>query len=236
MITNAEFIQGKGFVAEVIRTSRIKSAQLQVEAGAVSIAVPKRLSEERIKKLLVDKNRWIKEKLYLQKQAVPVPKRELVSGEAFPYLGRNYRLKVITGKMQPVKLTHGQLYVSLPKIMQHDHVIREMLVYWYQQQAELKFKEKVKRYAPVVGVAPKVVAVKTFKSRWGSCNAKGEILFHWKIIMAPHSIVDYIVVHELCHLKHHDHSQAFWKSVERVIPEYLDCKAWLRDVGTRFDI
>ena len=65
---------------------------------------------------------------------------------------------------------------------------------------------------------------------------KGEIQFHWKIIMAPHRIVDYVVVHELCHLKHHDHSLAFWKSVERVVPDYLECKEWLRDVGARFDV
>lgn len=232
----AEFIISKDIVAEVIRTARVKSARLQVEDGAVSIIVPQLLPEERIKQLLKDKHRWIKEKLTLHQQAEPVSQREMMSGEAFPYLGRNYRLKLITGALQPVKLKHGKLEVSLPKSMQHEHIIREMLVHWYRLQAETRFKEKVKRYASIVGVAPTDVSVKTFKSRWGSCNVKGEIQFHWKIIMAPHRIVDYVVVHELCHLKHHDHSAAFWKSVQRIVPDYLEYKEWLRDVGARFDV
>lgn len=231
-----EFISSKDFVAELIRTARIKTARLQVEDGVVSIAVPKELEIERIEQLLKDKQRWIKEKLALHKQQQPAPKRELLSGEAFPYLGRNYRLKIITGKLQPVKLLHGRLQVVVPKVMRHEHIIRDMLTHWYRSQAELRFKEKVKRYASVVGVDPTDVSVKTFKSRWGSCNVKGEIQFHWKVIMAPHRIVDYVVVHELCHLKHHDHSPAFWKSVERIVPDYAECRAWLKEFGVGFEV
>lgn len=235
-MASSEYISGNGYVAEVIRTTRIKSARLQVEDGVVSISVPKALEVERIEQLLKDKNRWIKEKLYLHQQQQPAPKREMLSGEAFPYLGRNYRLKITTGKLQPVKLLHGRLQVVVPKAMRHEHIIRDMLTHWYRLQAEIRFKEKVKRYASVVGVEPTDVSVKTFKSRWGSCNVKGEIQFHWKVIMAPNRIVDYVVVHELCHLKHHDHSPAFWKSVERIVPDYLECKAWLKEFGVGFEV
>lgn len=107
---------------------------------------------------------------------------------------------------------------------------------WYRLQAHQRFAEKVLRYARVVGVSPTAVDIKTFKSRWGSCNIRGEVQFHWKVILAPHRIVDYVVVHELCHLKHHDHSPLFWKSVERVMPDYLKCKEWLKLVGARFDV
>ncbi len=236
MMSAPEFIQGRGFVAEVIRTQRIKSARLQIEEGAVSIAVPVALPESRIKKILQDKNRWIKEKLYLHQQAMPVSDKEFVSGEAFPYLGRNYRLKVINGPFQPAKLLQGRLVVTLPKDSSTQGMVRNALVRWYRLQAEQRFAEKVTRYAKVVGVSPTAVGVKTFKSRWGSCNVRGEILFHWKVIMAPHRIVDYVVVHELCHLKHLDHSPAFWKSVERIVPDYLECKEWLKMAGARFDV
>jgi predicted metal-dependent hydrolase len=236
MMTAPEFVQGKGFVAEVIRTARIKSARLQVEEGAVSIAVPMALSDTRIKQILVDKNRWIKEKLYLHSQAMPISDKEFVSGEAFPYLGRNYRLKVVNGPFQPAKLIQGRLVVTLPKDAGTAGMVRNALVRWYRAQAEQRFTEKVARYGRIVGVTPTAVGVKTFKSRWGSCNVRGEILFHWKVIMAPHRIVDYVVVHELCHLKHHDHSPAFWKSVARVVPDYLECKEWLKTVGARFDV
>lgn len=235
-MASSEYISGNGYVAEVIRTARIKSARLQVEDGVVSIAVPKALEAERIEQLLKDKHRWIKEKLYLHQQQQPAPKREMLSGEAFPYLGRNYRLKITTGKLQPVKLLQGRLQVVVPKAMRHDHIIRDMLTHWYRLQAETRFKEKVKRYASIVGVEPTDVSVKTFKSRWGSCNIKGEIQFHWKVIMAPHRIIDYVVVHELCHLKHHDHSPAFWKSVEKIVPDYLECKAWLKEFGVGFEV
>lgn len=106
----------------------------------------------------------------------------------------------------------------------------------YRLQAQQRFAEKVLRYARVVGVTPTAVDIKTFNSRWGSCNIKGEVQFHWKVILAPHRIVDYVVVHELCHLKHHDHSPVFWKAVERVIPDYLECKEWLKLAGARFDV
>jgi predicted metal-dependent hydrolase len=231
-----EVIQGRGFEAEVIRTDRRKSARVQVEDGAVSIIVPIALPLERIEKIVQDKHRWIKEKLYLHQQAMPVSSKEFVSGEAFPYLGRNYRLKVESGAFQPVKLKQGRLVVTLPKEAATPELIRNALVRWYRLQAQERFDEKVTRYARVIGVAPVSVGIKTFKSRWGSCTAKGEILFHWKVILAPHRIVDYVVVHELCHLKHHDHSAAFWQSVGRVMPDYLECKEWLKAVGARFDV
>lgn len=236
MMSAPEFVQGRGFVAEVIRTQRVKSARLQVEEGAVSIAVPVELPEIRIKKILQEKNRWIKEKLYLHQQTMPVSEKEFISGEAFPYLGCNYRLKIVSGPFLPTKLIHGSLVVTLPKDSGTSNMVRSSLVRWYKLQAERRFAEKVVRYAKIVGVRPTAVGVKAFKSRWGSCNVRGEILFHWKVIMAPHRIVDYVVVHELCHLKHHDHSPAFWKSVERIIPDYLECKEWLKMVGARFDV
>jgi predicted metal-dependent hydrolase len=85
-------------------------------------------------------------------------------------------------------------------------------------------------------VQPRLAGVKTFKSRWGGCNVRSETLFHWKVILAPHRIIDFVVAHELCHLKHHDHSPTFWKLPERVIPDYLERKRWLKRAGVRFDL
>ena len=76
---------------------------------------------------------------------------------------------------------------------------------WYKTHAARKLQEKVKRYASILGVKPVSVGVSDFKSRWGSCHANGKIQFNWKIVIAPNRVVDYVVVHELCHMKHHDH-------------------------------
>jgi hypothetical protein len=223
-----EYRDGNGFIAEVIRTDRRKTADIRVEEGAVSVVIPSDLPIERVDSLLKEKRQWIKEKILLHRQALPVSAKQYVSGESFPYLGRNYRLKVERGNFAPVRLLSGRLLVVLPQGVEQPHMVRNALVRWYKRLAAQKLQEKVKRFAPMLGVEPVGVSIKTFKSRWGSCSAKGRIDFNWKIMMAPNRIVDYVVVHELSHLKQYDHSPKFWKEVERVMPDYAECKEWLK--------
>ena len=92
-------------------------------------------------------------------------------------------------------------------------------------------EQRVAIYAPLLGRQPSKVMVREQKSRWGSCNSKGELRFNWKLIMAPPSVVDYVAVHELCHLKEMNHSAAFWKLVETLCPEHKACRQWLKDYG-----
>ncbi len=224
-----EYRDGNGFIAEVIRTNRRKSADIRVEEGAVSIVVPTNTSGEKIDQLLVAKRQWIKEKIALQQELNPASTKQYVSGEAFPYLGRNYRLKVETGSFAPVKLLNGRLVATLPKGDERPYMIRNALVRWYKRQAEQKLQEKVKRFAPIVGVEPAGVGIRTFKSRWGSCTARGKLEFNWQIMTAPNRMVDYVVIHELCHLIRHDHSPEFWREMARVMPEYQQCREWLRE-------
>ena len=232
----AEYIEHAGFVAEVIRTRRRKTASIKIDEGAVSVVVPLSLPRERIQQLLTDKKKWIREKLYLQSQTRPVTSKEFVSGEAVPYLGRNYRLKVVVGSYQPVKLLHGKLVVTIPEAIKTPNSIRNAIVRWYRLHALDRLNEKTARYAAVIGMTPTKVDIKTYKSRWGSCHADGRILYNWKIIMAPNRIVDYVVVHELCHLIHHNHSPQFWKEVERIMPEYAECKEWLKVNGAGLEV
>jgi len=236
MLPQPEYIEGNGFIAEIIRTSRIKSADVRVEDGAVSIVVPKSLAHDRISKILKDKKQWIREKIVLHREALPVSAKEYISGESFSYLGRNYRLKLNRGKHTPVKLVQGRLVVTMPNGKNEPHMTRNALIRWFKHNAERKLKEKVERYAPIIGVAPKAIGIKSFKSRWGSCSATGKIDFNWKIITAPNRIVDYVVVHELCHLKHHDHSAKFWKEVEQVVADYRSCKDWLKQHADTLNI
>ena len=236
MTTMPEFIEQNGFIAEVIRTQRKKSASIKVEECAVKVIVPRDLPLERIEQLVQDKYRWIKGKLYIQSQVQPVAVKEFVNGEVFSYLARNYRLKINHGSYQPVKLINGRLVVTIPKDADSRNIIRNAIIRWYRARALERLKEKCVRYSQVVGQAPKSVDIKTFKSRWGSCSTDGKVLFNWKIMMAPNRIVDYVVAHELCHLLHHDHSPLFWKAVERVMPDYAECKEWLKVNGAGFEV
>lgn len=229
---HTEYREGNGFVAEVIRSDR-RTADIRVEDGAVSVVVPRDLAVERIDRLLQDKRLWIKEKIALHREMAPAPEKTFVSGEAFPYLGRNYRLKVSQGSFAPVRLVNGRLLVQAPTGTDQPHIIRNALVRWYKRQAQRKLQEKVARYAPIVGVTPNGVGIRTFKSRWGSCTAQGALEFNWQIMMAPNRMVDYVVVHELCHLIRHDHSPEFWKEVARVMPDYPEYREWLKLNGAR---
>ncbi|WP_350587163.1 SprT family zinc-dependent metalloprotease [Pseudoalteromonas sp. 3-MNA-CIBAN-0064] len=231
-----EFIEFDNLLVEIKRSNRVKSATITVEESSVLIAVPRLLELERIKKLLKNKRQWIKDKIALHYEAQPTSNKEFVSGECFSYLGRNYRLKVNQGYYKPAKLINGRFSVTLFAGTNNAELIKESLLAWYEKHAEIKFNEKVKRYADIMNVKYNSVGIKNYKSRWGSCTAQGDITFNWKVIMAPNRIVDYVVVHELCHLIHHDHSPKFWREVERFMPDYLECKEWLKHNGARLEL
>ena len=221
----------KDLSIEVVRTKRRKTASIKVVDGAVQAIVPERLSDGRIEALIQKRTSWIRKKLREQSQIVTPKPKEYVSGESFTYLGRNYRLKVLTGTGKEVKLKGGYLEVGLPK-KPKDGDIRSALVEWYEQHALDRLTEKTNRYAGIMGVSPNSISVRDYKARWGSCSSKGEISYNWRIIIAPHHIVDYVVVHELCHLKHPNHSPEYWKSVKREVSDYEVCRHWLKDHGS----
>ena len=124
--------------------------------------------------------------------------------------------------------------LAVPKTLHRDAraaYVKVQLARWYRDHAELRLRDKAGRYAPLLGVSPNSINVKYYKARWGSCSIHGDITFNWRIIMAPHRIVDYVVVHELAHMKHHDHSSKFWQTIESVIPDYRGCREWLKING-----
>jgi len=235
MTISPEYIQGKGFLAEVIRTSRRKTATIKVEAGKVSVVAPLELSIPRIEDAISKKNRWIKEKLHLHSQVMAVKPKEYVSGESFSYLGKNYRLKVVKGSPSSVKLLQGYLTVVTPEPL-NPVKTQKLIEGWYREHAEKKLREKSERFAKQMGVQFASVGIKSFKSRWGSCSGDGHIQYNWRIIMAPNGIVDYVVVHELCHLIHHNHSPEFWRAVGKVVPDNVEAKEWLKAEGVNLDI
>ena len=220
---------------KVIRTDRRKTATIKIVEGDVHVIVPQHLSQKRIEELIKQKANWIRQKLHLQASIQPVRPKEYVSGEAFSYLGKNYRLKLSEGDTEGVKLKGGRFMLEVKNSLTgkaRAQYVQTQLAQWYRDHAEQRLRDKAERYAPLLGVFPNSINVKYFKARWGSCAIHGDVTFNWRIIMAPHRIVDYMVVHELAHLKHHDHSPKFWKSVESVIHDYRECREWLKINGT----
>ncbi len=227
------------FPYDVIRTPRRKTASIKVIEGHVQIIVPMDLPQDKIEAVLFKKRLWVREKIRLYEEAMPPKPKEFVNGEAFPYLGKNYKLKFVPDGIGEVKLKGGYLELHIKEGYPESRLnafIRRQLSSWYKRKAQKRLTDKVKRLSTSLDLEPKSVSVQDFKSRWGSCSADGDISFNWKIIMAPHGIIDYVVAHELCHLIEHNHSPAFWKRVERLIPDYRDCKDWLKENGGQLTV
>ncbi|SJZ82649.1 M48 family metallopeptidase [Selenihalanaerobacter shriftii] len=227
---------------EVIKSSR-KTIGFEVnpEKG-VLIRSPKNLSSHQIKEMVKKKAGWILEKQEKlnEVKSKPVPK-EFMSGEKLPYLGRRYRLKVTTKDIQGVslRLYQGKFQIEVSnKITKEDRreLIHQEVINWYKKHAATKLEERVNKYKKQVGKEPAKIKIKEQKKRWGSCSSLGNLNFNWKIIMAPMSVVDYIVVHELAHLKYPNHSKDFWDLVGTIIPNYKEKQEWLRINGKQLNI
>ena len=222
------------FPFEIFKTDRRKTASIKIVEGQVHVVVPKRLSDARVKDLILKRTSWIKQKLRIQSETVLPKPKEYVSGENFTYLGRNYRLKLIPNGEEEVKMKGGYLTLGYSeKLPETDRqsFVKKSLEGWYKGHALKRLTEKSKRYEKILRVTPRSISLKNYKSRWGSCSNSGEINFNWKIIIAPHHIVDYVVVHELCHMLEHNHSPKYWRHVQSVIPDYKMDRQWLKVNG-----
>lgn len=218
------------------RRPRRKTASISVSPkNEVHIIVPEHLTVNQIQAIIDKKAEWIRSKIRFNSEVkYPYKPKEYISGEAFTYLGRNYRLKVVIGDAAPVKLENGRFYVHVPSTVsaqdRSSYIISE-LTCWYQSRGLKKLKERVAMYAKRLDLEPLKVVSKDLRSQWGSCTSRGEIAFNWKIVIAPISIIDYVVAHELCHLIHHDHSKEYWRLLQSVLPDYKERKEWLRVNG-----
>ena len=228
-------MEGFDFLVEVSRTSRKKSASIELTGRGVTVTVPESLSDKQISDLVTKRSAWIKSKLQEQAEQPGYRAREYVSGETFPYLGKNYRLKIRKDDLPSVKLKHGYLTVTLAEVTSQQ-AIKNLVENWYASHALNQLRGKTVRLAKEIGVSPRKVSVKTYKRRWGSCSSDGDIFYNWRIILAPHRIVDYVVIHELCHLRRHDHSSEFWRLVKHYAPDFEDRRGWLKQNSRTLDL
>jgi predicted metal-dependent hydrolase len=158
--------------------------------------------------------------------------RPFVSGQAFLYLGRNYRLRF--ADEQDTDLLFRNNYFTLRREALPN--ARKFFIEFYKNRVADKIKERLALYQPKVNASVSGIRVMELKHRWASCTTAGRLNFHWKIAMAPVSVLDYIIVHELVHLVHHNHSAAFWDELDKVLPTYRDAERWLRHNGVKMNL
>ncbi len=228
-------IQGDGFIVTVIKSKR-KTTALKIRDGEVSIHIPMRLPMQFAQDFVSQKTAWITSKLAEQRHQQREEK-QFVEGEIFSFLGKPYILHLIQDNAASrINKTATQLELRGRVNRLSTNGIQKALTQWYKQQATLYISSRTAELAEETQLTPHDVAIKTYKARWGSCSIHGQINFNWKLILAPANIIDYVIIHELCHLQHHNHSRDFWNLVEAFEPNYKTARLWLKKHGMSLDL
>lgn len=226
--------QGKKISCEVLYRKR-KTMEIQIkDQGTVKLLVPVGVTKKRIMEVLQLKADWIVDKLAKVQAVNSFTTKEYVNGEQFLYLGSHYTLKINQDQYAnkfKVELVYDQLVVTTPNTA--GVTIRSVLELWYRERAQQLIEQRVAYYLQWLKKAPTEIKVKEQKKRWGSCTSAGKLLFNWRIAMAPLPIIDYLVVHEMCHLHQMNHSQNFWQLVAAVLPDYQARRNWLKEHGAK---
>jgi len=237
-VSAATLLRKSDFRYEVARSER-KTVDIVIERdGTVIVRAPSWTDDEDLSKIVESRNFWIYRALaeWRDLNATRVL-REYRNGEGFLYLGRAYRLLLVNDQTEPLLLKNGRFQLRRD-LVESGEIESAKVTFqaYYSQKGLERIPSRVDYYAPKVGVSFAGIRVRELGHRWASCTSKGKIAFHWKCMMAPQTVIDYIIVHELCHMHYRDHTEAFWNEVDKVMPNYRERKEWLRINGAGLDI
>lgn len=216
-----------------------KTMEIKVEeSGGVKVIAPTGIDENYILKLVQSKAKWIIEKrnqiAIINNNKV---KRKIANGEPYMYLGQDYILKLVENnniKEIKTKLLNENILVTTNT--KDEGKIKLALEKWYREKTFEKVNERIQYYERYFKYKVRNVRVKEQKRRWASCTYNNDLLFNWRCIMAPIDVLDYIVIHEMCHMEHKNHSKEFWDEVKRILPNYNLNKQWLKTNGINMDL
>ena len=208
---------------ELSRAAR-KTLEISVHPDLrVTVTAPEDSEMDRIEDKVKKRARWIiKQQQQFERYLPHLPPRQYVSGETHRYLGRQYRLKVVDSVPEQVKLSRGYLHVDT-RDKTNTQKVQQLLDEWYRKQARRVFAEQLQACFSRVEhleVPYPEIAIRAMKTRWGSCDGVGKITLNIKLIQVPKVYIDYVIAHELCHLKEHNHSKHFYRLLDRVMPDW----------------
>ena len=243
-----------GFDYTLKRSPRRRSLALSIRAGAVYLNAPMQLKDKDIECWLWEKREWVQVKLQQQNQRQQeVPERTYASGDTLCYLGKVYPLQVFLAsgsgaaganvvgsgiKGSGVEFSNERGFVVIlgrsSKSRSQKGVaqrVQSLLQAWFKARAAELLRLKSESLCRYLGLSLCDVRLRRTKTKWGHCTSNGVIQYNWLILVAPDVVIDYLVAHEVCHLRHHHHGPAFWALVERVCPDFKIHKTWLRRYG-----
>ena len=216
-------------IDKVVR-SRRKTLSVSVNAlGQVTLRAPIRTTEAQIQRFLQEHEDWIvRTKQRKLASGIQLPP-EYLHGYTFLLLGQPYTIVLYNGTLVRVDEPNKQLY--LPQ-----NGTKNRLIGWLKENALRICQRVVERKEQEMGVKVSSVSITSAKSFWGICTAKNDIRFSYRLMYAPKEVIEYVVVHELCHIKHKNHSSAFWREVERYMPDYPSRRMSLRQKSLLLEI
>ena len=234
-----EIIEVDDLSFEVRRSSKRKTITLLVDRGGqLVVSAPSHCPSEMLLSIIQSKKQWIYTKLIdKEKRLIKKPRmKEYVSGEGFYYLGKSYRLRIIEpdpSKMRTAPFTFFRDEFCLRSDERYNG--RKYFVEWYSNKCYLWLETRLSNYGKRLGVSVPKLKVSDLGYRWGSCSIN-QINFHWRTIMLPPHIIEYVLVHELAHLIESTHSAEFWHILDRILPDWHDSRTWLADNGVKYNL
>jgi predicted metal-dependent hydrolase len=220
---------------EISRNGRARRVRITVRPDGVRVSAPPWATTRDIRAFVDLNRRWIADRVAAIDQVLaahPGPPR-LQDGALIPYQGRLVPLMLTNGRVQRPRVTYREGFVvDLPQGADRDEtLIEEALCRWLRRQAKIEAEALIAQHGPRHGLIPRAVRIKDQKLLWGSCTARGVINLNWRLIFAPPPVLEYVVVHELCHLRVRSHQKEFWRLVAEVLPEYGPQRRWLKECG-----
>lgn len=216
------------------KTERRKTVSIFIERnGSVRVLAPLTVSDETIEKAVRAKEYQIFAKLARWKELNQGKiTREFVNGQSFLYLGRNYRLSIVDNQDVPLKISGGFFQIDKNYLNKADKVFKD----FYKEKTEQKIKERLKLIEDKFQKKPASIKVLDLQNRWASWTPNNGLKFHWKCVMAPVSVLDYIITHEMVHLKYPNHSSDFWDELDKKMPAYREYEEWLKKNGVKLSL
>jgi len=228
---------------EIQRRRRRTVGVLVRRDGRVEVVAPLRTPQGEVRRIVDGFLPWIEKKRAEAKERARRRRiRQFDDGETIPFLGETLRLRVVQSDRPPVDgivRDGGELTVRVPvglSTPSRRAVVRYAILHWLLERAREVFHERHVLASKRVGRAAKRVVIKDMASRWGSCGPKRRMSLNWRLVLAPPAIVDYVLVHELCHIHEANHSPAFWKRVASACDHWRKSRAWLRRHGDELEL
>lgn len=224
---------------QIKRTSRASRTRIVVTAEKIEVIAPPDVSDDVLHKFVKEKWPWITATMQRLK-ARKVHSQSLAPktyhhGAPVPYRGKTYPLSLAPTRLKRIKIEHTDVFKAHIPHTQWETVnseeIRSAIIRWMKHNVKITVEQLVLQHGPKHQLFPKSITIKSQRSRWGSCGIHNDITINWLLALAPLEILEYVVVHELCHIKEKNHSKHFWSLVAQHLPNYRCAQLWLKQHG-----